>query len=60
LGEFGLEWKVNVGGFKIFVEILPKSFQNIILRPEIVASVTNAIPHLMEIKLEVVPKCVNP
>jgi hypothetical protein len=59
LGDFGLESRVNVGRFKIVVEIFSKSFQNIVLTPKIAASIANAIPHLMEIKQEVVPKGVN-
>jgi hypothetical protein len=33
LGDFGLEWKVNVGRFRIIVEISPKSYKNIVLTP---------------------------
>jgi hypothetical protein len=42
-GDFGLEWKVNAGKFKIVVENLPKSSQNIILTLEIAAFVVNVV-----------------
>ncbi len=42
-GDFGLEWRVNVGRFKIVAKTFPKSFQNIVLMSKIVTSVANAI-----------------
>jgi hypothetical protein len=42
-GDFGLEWRVNAGRFKIVVESLPKSSQNIVLTLEIVAFVLNVV-----------------
>lgn len=59
LGDFHLEWRVNAGRFRIVVENLLKSSQNIVLKLKIVASVTNVVPHFVEITQEVVPKCVN-
>jgi hypothetical protein len=59
LGDFGLEWRVNVKRFRIIAKNLSKSFQNIILMSKIVASITNVISPLVEIKQEVVPKCVD-
>ncbi len=59
-GDFGLEWRVNAGRFKIIVENLLKSFQNIVLTLEIAAFVFKCCPHLVEIKQEVVPKRVDP
>jgi hypothetical protein len=59
-GDFGLEWRVNARRFKIIVENHPKSSQNIVLMLETMASIANAISHLVEIKQEVLPKRVNP
>jgi len=50
LGDFDLEWRVNVERFKIIVENLLKSFQNIVLMSETITSIANAILHLVEIK----------
>jgi hypothetical protein len=60
LGDFGLEWKLNAEKFRIITKDFTKSFQNIFLTLKTVTFVTNAILHLMDIKQEVVPKCVDP
>jgi hypothetical protein len=44
---------VNAKKFKIIVENLPKSSQNIVLTLETTTSIDNGIPHLVEIKHEV-------
>jgi hypothetical protein len=59
LGDFSLEWKVNAERFKIVAKDLTKSSENIVLTPKIVTFVANAILYLMDIKQEVVPKCVD-
>jgi hypothetical protein len=50
LGDFGLEWRVNVERFKIIAENLSKSFQNIILMSKIATSIANVFSYLVEIK----------
>jgi len=42
-GDFGLEWRVNAGRFKIVVENLLKIFQNIVLTLEIVAFILSVV-----------------
>ncbi len=59
LADFGLEWRVNAKRIKIVAKDFTKSSQNIILTLKIVTIVANAIMHLVDIKQEVVPKCVN-
>jgi hypothetical protein len=58
--DLGLEWRVNFRRFNIVVENLSKSFQNIVLTPNIAASVVNVVSHLVEIKQEVFANHVNP
>ncbi len=58
-GDFGLEWKAIAIGFKIVLENLLESSQNTILTLEIATFIANVVPHLMEIKQEVVPKHVD-
>jgi hypothetical protein len=48
-----LEWRANVGRFRIVRENLPKSFQNNVLMSKNVASDANVLPHFVEIKREV-------
>jgi len=50
LGDFDLEWRVNVERFKIIAKNLLKIFQNIALTSKTIASIANAILHLVEIK----------
>jgi hypothetical protein len=59
LGDFGLEWRVNAKRFRIVAKDLTKSFQNIVLTPKTTTFVTNTILYLVDIKQEVVPKCVD-
>jgi hypothetical protein len=54
-----LEWKAIAIGFKIVLENLLESSQNTILTLEIATFIANVVPHLMEIKQEVVPKHVD-
>jgi hypothetical protein len=58
--DFGLEWKVNAKRFKIIVKNLPKNSQNIILTQKTMASITNVILRVLEIKQELHPNYVDP
>jgi hypothetical protein len=56
----GLEWKVKFGKFKIIVENLPRSSQNIVLMLETATSITNVVLRLMEINQKVLTNHVDP
>jgi hypothetical protein len=60
IGDLVLKWRVNFGRFKIVMENCFENFQNIILMPKTTTLVANAIPHLVEIKQEVLARRVDP
>jgi hypothetical protein len=59
LCDFGLEWRVNAERFKIVAKDLRKNSQNSVSTLKIATFVANAILYLVDIKQEVVPKCVD-
>jgi hypothetical protein len=59
INDLGLEWRVNCERFRIVAENLLRSFHNIVLMSEIVTSIANIVPHLVEIKQKVLAKHVN-
>jgi hypothetical protein len=55
-----LVWNgVNAKRFRIVAKDLTQKFQNIVLTPKTTTFVANAILYLVDIKQEVVPKCVD-